>query len=186
MKGVWHSGGWVWTQRTGCEEEWGGDGARARIARSRGFPRALRLAAEQREELELKNAPLSIRRCEKKLQRRENCRHLTRRISRKVCKTLFEEKQSCKCDGHGLGATICNVAFGAQQALKRCTLRKRATASFSLPMSKEHFLQLWKGCAKVESNDTEDVLLATTGGERQRDTSNKLAEALGIEPNEGS
>eukprot|EP00466_Bigelowiella_natans_P005719 jgi/Bigna1/77272/fgenesh1_pg.46_\ len=165
----------------------GGDGARARIARSRGFPRALRLAAEQREESELKNAPLSIRRCEKKLQGRENRRHLTRRISRKVCKTLFEEKQSCKCDGHGpAGAMIDNVALGSQQALKRCTLRKRATASFSLPMSKEHFLQLWKGCAKVESNDTEGVLPATMDGERQRDTSNKLAEALGIEPNEGN
>eukprot|EP00466_Bigelowiella_natans_P007136 jgi/Bigna1/83703/fgenesh1_pg.113_\ len=157
-----------------------GDGARARIARSRGIPRALRLAAEQREESTLKNALLSIRRCEKKLQARENRRHLKRRISRKTCKTLFEEKQSCKCDRHGPGAMINNAVFGSQQALKRCTLGKRATASFSLPISKEHFLQLWKGCAKVEmmsimeSNDTEGVLSAT------------MDEALGIEPNEGN
>eukprot|EP00466_Bigelowiella_natans_P017301 jgi/Bigna1/84483/fgenesh1_pg.141_\ len=164
----------------------GGDGSHARIVRSRGIPRALRLAAEQREELELKSAPLSIRRCEKKLQMRENRRHLKRRISRNACKTLFEEKQSHKCDGHGPGAMINNAAFGSQQALKRCTLGKRATASFSLPMSKEHFLKLWKGHAKTESNDTEDVLSATMDGERQRDTSNELAEALGIEPNEGN
>lgn len=150
----------------------------SRSVRNRGQARALRLAKESEEYVDLRRALWLVKRAERGLQRIEEIK--IRRGSRKLAKVVSEEKTTTPSSREDLKDIIGDVIHCLQRNMTRYELKKNRTASFSVRISREQFMKLWGGYATITSSASGDRLRAVLTGVRAQEVTDKFGKALGV------
>lgn len=118
-----------------------------------------KLAHQANETQQVMHALATVRKYEAKLQRMEEKRANSGapRSSRNFSTLLFDQNAK-KTPRKAVKHVINEVCHMLHRSLKRYTLRKRPTASFSMTISRDDFLSLCKGYGPIYTNPNTDDL----------------------------
>lgn len=143
--------------------------------------KALTLAAEQHEQHLARWAMRLVRKCERKI----NVPRLEKRKGRVPAKTVVpsEAKTAQKTARSAIENILGSFRYKFQNALRRCSLMKRAQATFRMPMSREDFFKLLAGCLDMtgEGDADEEQCCACMQDVDRKDAIELVTSILGVE-----
>ena len=151
----------------------------------RGMRKALRLAEEQAEARDLARALALVKKCEVKLQAREE-RAASRDFGPRGRRTRFPEivagVHEEKIPRNQISQLINDFKYRLQCGLRRYQLKRLSTATFNMRATRDEFVSLFKGYTETRGSRDGDKLLAIIDKESPQKTTDLLAEILGDRP----
>jgi hypothetical protein len=119
------------------------------------------LAHQKNEAQQLAFAIQKVKEYEKKLQRDEERKANGDRRCRVRYTELVSAANARRTSRNTIRAIVDEVAHALHRSLKRYVLRKHATASFSMTISKQKFRQLFQGFGEIKANKDGTKMLFT-------------------------